>query len=176
MPKGVFRRTPRPPAERFWSKVRKTDGCWLWTGNPDRDGYGQFRRGATGSKTIRAHHFAWEEKRGPVPAGMDLCHTCDTPNCVRNDDEGTYEVDGLDLPRQGHLFLGTNRDNQRDKQAKGRGIQGETAGRAKLTEADVRTIRLLAAQGYRRVWLARKFGVTPALISGIVLGRLWRHV
>ena len=27
-------------AERFWSKVEKTDTCWLWTGHRDRHGYG----------------------------------------------------------------------------------------------------------------------------------------
>lgn len=37
-------------AERFWSKVDKTDDCWLWTAATNRRGYGQFlsatRRGA----------------------------------------------------------------------------------------------------------------------------------
>ena len=26
--------------ERFWSKVEKTDTCWLWTGATDQTGYG----------------------------------------------------------------------------------------------------------------------------------------
>lgn len=27
--------------DRFWSKVDKTDGCWLWTGANNGEGYGQ---------------------------------------------------------------------------------------------------------------------------------------
>ncbi len=30
-------------AERFWSRVNKTDGCWEWTAAKNRDGYGRFR-------------------------------------------------------------------------------------------------------------------------------------
>ena len=27
---------------RFWSKVNKGDGCWLWTGTITYNGYGKF--------------------------------------------------------------------------------------------------------------------------------------
>lgn len=29
----------RPAAVRFWEKVTKTDGCWLWTANTDPRGW-----------------------------------------------------------------------------------------------------------------------------------------
>lgn len=28
--------------ERFWSKVNKTDGCWIWTAFKNPKGYGRF--------------------------------------------------------------------------------------------------------------------------------------
>jgi len=104
------RRTPkerkaskrRPLAERFWEKVEKTDGCWLWTSTLNTWGYGQFQIGRT--KQYRAHRIAYELTYGPIPAGMHVCHHCDNPRCVRPD----------------HLFLGTHLDNMRDRQAKGR--------------------------------------------------------
>lgn len=73
----------RPATERFWEKVNKTEGCWLWTGNRGTNGgYGRFR--VSTFKQVVAHRFAWEEVNGPIPAGMELDHlVCDTPPCVR---------------------------------------------------------------------------------------------
>ena len=36
MPKGIYQR--RTGVERLWSKVNKTDTCWLWTANAGNDG------------------------------------------------------------------------------------------------------------------------------------------
>ena len=65
---------------RFWSKVDKTDECWVWTAGVDRDGYGMFRFPWA---TIRAHRVAYEWEYGPIPAGLVLDHQCDNPGCVR---------------------------------------------------------------------------------------------
>lgn len=32
----------RPAEERFWEKVNRTDGCWLWTAGTNNRGYGVF--------------------------------------------------------------------------------------------------------------------------------------
>lgn len=89
--------------ERFWSKVYKTEDCWIWTAALGRKGYGLFR---AGGKLIRATHYSWELFAGrPVPKGILICHTCDHPWCVN----------------PAHLFLGTNTDNARDREQKGRG-------------------------------------------------------
>jgi hypothetical protein len=37
----------------FWTKVQKTEGCWLWCGVLDRDGYGHFKSLVTGRKVTR---------------------------------------------------------------------------------------------------------------------------
>lgn len=65
--------------KRFWSKVKKTDGCWIWTGAKDRDGYGRFwkEKGLVG-----AHRYAYEEAVGPIPSGLVTDHSCHNPPCV----------------------------------------------------------------------------------------------
>jgi hypothetical protein len=92
-----------PARERFWSKVNKQegDGCWLWTGSVSSR-YGVFW---WEGRRHRAHRVAWEMTHGRrFPAGMDACHTCDNPLCVRPD----------------HIFPGTKSDNARDAYMKGR--------------------------------------------------------
>ena len=72
-----------PLADRLWSKVQKTDGCWLWTGYVMSDsGHGQIQRGRRGEGAARVHIVAWELLVGPVPAGMILHHHCETKHCV----------------------------------------------------------------------------------------------
>ena len=79
------------PCERFWPKVDRNGPvhpvlgtpCWLWTAGLDRDGYGMFREGATGSRARRAHSVSFEWVNGPIPEGLvpdHLCHTHD-PDC-----------------------------------------------------------------------------------------------
>lgn len=95
-------------ADRFWSKVRKSDGCWLWTDKPHAPwGYGRLGNAING-KEIKAHRLSWMLHFGPIPDGLGVLHKCDTPLCVRPD----------------HLFLGTQLDNVHDCVAKGRAAGG----------------------------------------------------
>lgn len=64
--------------ERFWSKVHKTDGCWLWTACICR-GYGQFW---TGEKVAVAHRLAYQHLVGPIDPGLELDHLCRNRACV----------------------------------------------------------------------------------------------
>ncbi len=146
--------------ERFWEKVRISDGCWLWSGSLS-SGYGALL-GREG-KLVRAHRSAWEFAHGPIPKGMCVCHQCDTPACVRAD----------------HMFLGTMRDNLRDCAAKGRvGTKsGEACNLAKLTNRSVRAIRAKhALRGMTIGAISREYGVHHKTISWIVRGRTWKHI
>lgn len=150
----------RPLAARFWEKVSKTDGCWLWTASLTRGGYGQFspRKGVI----RRAHRIAWLLVNGPVPDGLWVLHRCDTPACVRPD----------------HLFLGTPKDNHADMEAKGRANvpQGSARPQARLSEADVLAIRAERSTGVTGAELARRYGVHRSSIYHICQRDHWRHV
>ena len=86
--------------DRFWAKVNKTDGCWLWTGSRDTSGYGLFRRNG---KLAKAHRLSYSLDRGYDPWLLVL-HRCDVRACVN----------------PAHLFQGTALANARDRSAKGR--------------------------------------------------------
>lgn len=71
----------RLEGERFWEKVRKSDGCWIWTAGTDRQGYGTFR--LTDGPMVKAHRWAWMSEFGEPPAGTELDHLCRVRSCVR---------------------------------------------------------------------------------------------
>ena len=102
--------------ERFWRRVHKTDTCWEREG-ASTAGYPVITIGGT---PVYGHHYAWKEKAGPIPEGFHILHTCDVRRCVRNDEEGTYIVNGIVRIRWGHLWCGTNDDNMQDMMNKGR--------------------------------------------------------
>ncbi len=71
----------------FWSRVEKTDGCWIWNGALDKDGYGAstVRVGGKRVGSQIAHVIAYEELVKPVPAGLQLDHKCRNRRCVNPD-------------------------------------------------------------------------------------------
>lgn len=155
---------------RFWAKVNKEGPvvrpelgpCWVWTGYTNRRGmgYGSFHQGVG---MHQAHRWSWMFHVGPIPAGVRVCHRCDSPPCVRPD----------------HLFLGTDKDNAADRDRKGRHVKhmGSKHGMAKLDEAAVVAIRLAhEIAGIDRLSLAHAYGVTRTMIGNIVTRKHWRHV
>lgn len=68
--------------ERFWSKVDKTGGCWLWTAACCSNGYGRF---GYGGKLVPAHRLSYAWAHGEVPEGMQVDHRCHHSSCVRPD-------------------------------------------------------------------------------------------
>ena len=70
--------------ERLWSKVTKTDGCWLWTGALNTDGYGVVWIDEK-SRAGRAHRVVYELLVGPIPPHTGLDHLCRNRACVRPD-------------------------------------------------------------------------------------------
>jgi len=147
--------------QRFWSKVNKADNnsCWEWTAGRQVSGYG--RIGIKGKLYI-ASRIAYALHYGECPAHLHCCHKCDNPPCVN-----PY-----------HLFLGTDLDNARDKESKGRvkHARGErNGGGGKLTEAQVMQIRGLLAEGRTLISIAQQFNVTYGLIGHIKHGRAWRY-
>lgn len=139
--------------ERFIDKFRVGDGCWVWEGAKNNDGYGVMD---FGGRRRAVHRLAWETFIGAIPAGMCVLHRCDNRPCLNPD----------------HLFLGTRADNNADRDAKKRhvALAGPLNGWAKLSEAQVASIREHRESG---VAAARRYGVTPTQITKIRKGKAW---
>jgi hypothetical protein len=68
--------------ERFWSKVQKSNACWLWTAARCSTGYGHFNVDGCIQK---ANRVAYELVKGPIPKGLTLDHLCRNKKCVNPD-------------------------------------------------------------------------------------------
>lgn len=134
---------------RFWSKVTKGDGCWIWTGTLTTSGYGQFK---ADRKTLIASRVAYEFTNGPIAAGHSICHRCDEPRCVN----------------PAHLFSATHSENMADMVRKGR-----ATGNRKLSSAQVAEVRTLRACGWKHRELGAKFNVSISTITHLLTGRTW---
>lgn len=146
--------------QRFWSKVNKTECCWLWIPMPS-ERYGQFR---IGPRMERANRVSWKIAFGDIPKGLYVCHTCDNTRCVRPD----------------HLFVGTQTDNMQDMMKKGRGhkARGSDAGPSTLNKDQVFKIReLWSSKKYLSyASLGRVFNVHSNAVRMIILGLTWKHL
>lgn len=156
--------------KRFWSKVNKTDDCWLWTAavsNPkipeqidESRAYGIFW---DGKRLVSAHRFMYELKRRTLRPGEIVMHLCDVPRCVNPE----------------HLQAGSQSDNLRQAVERGRHrtnpCYGSRHSGSKLTEKKVECIKQMAADGLTHRVIAKHFGVAYSLITRIVSGKIWRH-
>ena len=140
--------------ERFWSKVRKTDGCWLWDGARIKNKYGTFRLDP--GATVRAHRMSWELTNGPIHNDLHVLHKCDNPSCVRPD----------------HLFLGTHKENMMDMSKKGRSPR-RGIGNPKLTREQVLEVRRRFSGGETKKHIALSLGVHPKTIELLIRGKTW---
>jgi hypothetical protein len=145
--------------KRFWSKVKKTSGCWIWTGATNSCGYGDIW--AT-TRLERAHRVSWFFAHGPIPEGKLVLHKCDNPPCVNPD----------------HLFLGTHRDNTQDMFKKNRAnkVRGEGHPLTFFTEDQVIELRRRYGAGEDIKLLAKEFNTTRDSIYPAVSGRTWKHL
>lgn len=153
---------------RFWSKVERGEGCWLWLAATNKHGYGLF--GVAGRSTL-AHRVSYQLANGQIPAGKVVIHACDTPACVN----------------PAHLTAATQSDNVRDMVAKGRvsrgaarsallrriAPRGERHWRSRLTNEAIAQIRSESANGVTNKVLAARYDVDPSTVSLVVNGRTW---
>ena len=157
---------PRKPRrsleERFWSRVRRGDGCWEWQGYCAPAGYGQI--GVENHRLKLTHRLSWELANGPIPDGLVVRHRCDNPPCVNPD----------------HLELGTIADNSRDAVERGQIARGFRLPRTILSPEAVAAIRsryqVFNSPGRRglhsnRAELAAEFGVSAKYVAEVAAGR-----
>lgn len=65
---------------RFWTKVNKTGGCWIWTAGRINSTYGHFTMDST---SFLAHRVSFTWEHGPIPDGVEIDHKCHNKACVR---------------------------------------------------------------------------------------------
>ena len=67
--------------KRFLAKVtpNPSNGCWVWTGHVQPNGYGQF---SDGTRLVYAHRFVFEMAGGIIPENFDIDHLCRNRRCV----------------------------------------------------------------------------------------------
>src|SRR5690242_2894472 len=102
-----------PPKIRFWAKVIKSEGCWQWLGDVVPNKSTPYGRMYWEGKTRLAHIVSWFVHYGEWPDRLVL-HECDNSLCVN-----PY-----------HLYLGTAKQNMKDRQARNRTAKGERNGHA----------------------------------------------
>ena len=167
--------------ERFWDKVEKPrvpGSCWLWQGGKGEKGYGRF---TVGGRMEVASRVSYAIHKGPIPSGMIVCHSCDTPACVNPD----------------HLWVGRQEDNMADMDRKGRRVPswtytprptgsnvrgvfstgpkppGYVHNRSKLTPEQAVEIRSRLRNGERPADIAPLFGVSRQNIYNVAKARTW---
>lgn len=154
--------------KKFWSRIEKGDRCWEWTAGCTAAGYGQLQARKINKAPMLAHRVSWELRHGPIPHRLHVLHKCDNPACVR----------------PAHLFLGTQRDNNLDRDRKGRvasgdrngarthpdrnpfirnrgsGIKGDNHPNSKITDLQVKRLREEFDTGVPRAKIAAKYGLS----------------
>ena len=154
----VPKRKPGKPAKDFWSQVKKTNGCWLWTGKISRDGYGIYCAHGT---YFKSHRYVLEFFRGLQIKNKVVMHSCDRPACCNPD----------------HLAVGTHADNQKDKFQKNRQAKGELNGSSVLTKDQVLEMRAkYKPRLYTYEMLAQEYGISKDTAQKAVRGIYWKHI
>ena len=138
----------------LYSIPEPNSGCWLWTANYDKGGYGRIKYKG---RDIGAHRASWIIYRGSIPPGAFVCHKCDVPECINPD----------------HLYLGNHRENMQDKCTRNRQARGEGNGQSKLTSEQV--LQIKSDPRIHRI-IAASYGIHRVTVSKIKRGKKWGHL
>lgn len=146
-------------AQRFWAKVDRGAECWNWVGAKlGRDGYGGFsvaRGKPRGQQAPRyAHRVSYALAFGVIPPRLSVLHRCDNRACVN----------------PGHLFLGTQADNNRDAASKGRLSTPRPSSR-KVNDEQIAEMFALRKAGLTFQAIGDSFGVTKGFACRVINGK-----
>lgn len=133
--------------------------CVEHTLKGDKDGYGLTHRVLGGQRvSVRLHRLVFAQTHGYWP---QLCrHMCDNTRCINPE----------------HLEDGTPADNSHDMVKRGRSLSGEKHLQAKLTEADVNSIRqryVKRSAHCNSYTLAEEYGVSQHAIMRVLKHKSW---
>ncbi len=101
----ALRASARTPWEqRLWARATVVGDCWEFTGARVPAGYGKL---LADGRVQYTHRLSFLATTGPIPVGAVVMHACDNPPCIN----------------PAHLSVGSQADNVRDRDAKGRRTQ-----------------------------------------------------
>jgi hypothetical protein len=133
-------------------KIRRSKGCWLWTGGVSSTGYGLIRIGA---KRYKVHRLMYQVAQYDDPGKLLVRHTCDNRLCCN--------------PQ--HLILGTHTDNINDMVTRGRHKCGRIKGGVKVSIQDKEMIKFHRQSGLSITALAARYGISRSYVDDIIHDR-----
>lgn len=172
--------------DRILRSIRVSEtGCWVWLGKKDSHGYGQTK---VDGKYKMVHRLMFEAKIETIPEGLCILHRCDNPPCCNPAHlfVGTYADNMADCKSKGRIACGKRNGRHTHPERTARGerngrytqpeqtARGERHGRAKMTKAQVESIRTEFAEGAIIASLAKKYGVNWMTIKCIVRRLTWK--
>jgi len=156
------------PEEKFgrFIDIRSDEECWEWLGAKDGGGYGAY--GSPHLSENKSHRIMWEMYYGKIPLDdvgntLYVLHKCDNSSCCN----------------PGHLFLGTNKDNMKDKVKKERQSRlfGLRNGRSIMNREKVINLRqLYSTRKYSYKALVKLFGISQSQVARIIKNQSWSWV
>lgn len=163
---GMKRNPSIMPSELLWNerilpRITPTDGCWNWPGATVETGYGKVCFRIVNKRHVRmVHRIAMEIKIGrPLMHSECALHRCDNRLCFNPE----------------HLFLGTRKDNNKDRMLKGRNadMRGDKNPKCNTNKEIVTAVLLDAANGISQRDMAKKHRLSKGAIWNIINGRHW---
>jgi len=142
--------------KKFFDKIKvnaETD-CWEWQGSTNSGGYGN------GFEKLGAHVWSYKFFVGPVPKGLQVCHSCHNTICVNP------------------LHLSINTDPGNKAQSKGKIGRKKGEPFRKLTEEQVIEMRRrYREEDINMVKLAKDYPeVTYRQVKHIINRICWKHI
>jgi len=138
-------------------------GCWNWKLSLGSHGYGNTKYCGKNNRYACAHRLSYYVYRGEI-GKYHVLHTCDNRKCCNPE----------------HLYLGTDKENCRDRILRGThrngGNRGEEIGTAKVTEKQVREIKIRLKNGETPFQISKDYPIGKDAIYRIKWGRRWTHV
>lgn len=127
---------PKPPIERLLIKtIESDDGCWLYQGWLQKNGYARVYVALPLNRMVSAHRFAYEFFIAEIPDELEIDHLCNRRHCMN-----PWHMEPVSHAE--NMRRGTDR-LWRDRTECARGHQ--------LTNHEVMTI-----EGTQPGWIARK--------------------
>jgi len=130
---------------KLLADVRKENGCWFFKSSTS----GPYSKIWWDKKWWSAHRASYEVFVGKIPHKMMVLHKCDNPKCINPD----------------HLFIGTQKDNMKDKYRKGRSCSGEKNHLSKFTDIQVEEMKILRSEGFSYERLSRIFNCSITYLN-----------